>query len=150
MSDHEGNSFDSESASHSSQPNPSPPVSNTREVYEANGVELGGETQPEADWVSEDAMESLILERTINPSESAEDLSRRLIRENLPVVTQSMIHLAIHSASETTRLRAGQYLVDRMLGKPGDDLKSQGEDPLGDLLSELTKAAEQHANSSST
>jgi hypothetical protein len=97
-------------------------------------------------WVTDEAIDAMVMERTVSPSESEEALSKRIMRESLPVLTTNLIHLAVHSGSETTRLRASTYLLDRVLGKPGQDAAGAVSDPLTELLEEMAKAEANNTN----
>lgn len=95
------------------------------------------------DWDANDALDSFVTERTLNQDETVREYSRRVIRENMPLVTKSMVHLALHSKSERTRLDAGKYLMDRDLGKVGDN---PGDiNPLENFLAEITEFANEHS-----
>lgn len=95
------------------------------------------------DWDANDALDSFVTERTLNQDETIREYSRRVIRENMPLVTKSMVHLALHSKSERTRLDAGKYLMDRDLGKVGDN---PGDiNPLENFLAEITEFANEHS-----
>lgn len=69
-------------------------------------------------WVPSHALESLRMERTVNPTETNEQLTQRIFKENLPTAAASIVHLAVHSSNEKIRLSAAQYVVERNLGKP--------------------------------
>lgn len=89
----------------------------------------------QADWVPSDAVSALATEREIHPDESHEDLARRLLKENVGPATLSIIHISSHGGNERLRLDASKYIVDRVLGKIGDEIKKDGEDPLQQFLS---------------
>jgi hypothetical protein len=57
----------------------------------------------------------------------------------------SLIHLATHGTNENTRLNAGKYVVDRVLGRIGDEVTGSAS-PLEKLLGDFHKELEQHAN----
>lgn len=85
-------------------------------------------------WIPDDALESMIMERSVHTKEDNKALSRRLIDENSPVVAHSMIWLAVHSPSERVRLDAGRYLLDRNLGRVGEEQGDQKDSPITELL----------------
>lgn len=91
------------------------------------------------EWDSDEAINALKMERTVNPSETEEELARRIIRENLPAAASAIAHLAIHSPSEKTRLEAARYIVDRNLGKIGDERTFGDKDPWDELLADCVK-----------
>jgi sensor histidine kinase regulating citrate/malate metabolism len=103
---------------------------------------------PDADddsWVPEDALANLTSERTLNPAETEEQLARRLLKENVPQAVLAIIHTSQHGTSERVRLDASKYIVERVLGKVGDD--AYGEiSPLTKFLDQMASDAEAHAN----
>jgi len=102
-------------------------------------------------WNADDALDFLVMERAVNPSESVEEMSRRLFHENLPTAVASIVHVAIHSPNEKTRLEASKYVVERVLGKIGTETLDEGKSPWEELLANVVTngvdAAESHANS---
>jgi hypothetical protein len=96
-------------------------------------------------WDSDEALESLKLERTMNPSETEEDLARRTFKENAPLIANAIVHTALHAGSEGTRLAAQKYAMDRVLGKVGDDLTTE-DDPLRTFLADAIQSVEYAAN----
>lgn len=95
-------------------------------------------------WVSDDALAALNLEKQVHGDEDNAALARRIFMEQAPLAAARIAHLAAHAASETVALRAAQYITDRVLGKIGDDTDSV--DPLAAFLNDMTNNAEQHAN----
>ena len=69
----------------------------------------------EALWDSDEAIESLKMERALHTDETNENLTRRLLEEAAPSAAQSIIHMALHSANDNTRLRAATYITDKLL-----------------------------------
>lgn len=88
-------------------------------------------------WVPDDALEGMIMERTFHPDESNPKTVKRLMDENAPVVAMSIIHLALHSNSERTRLDAGRYIMDRILGRVGEELLPTEDSPIDKFVSEV-------------
>jgi hypothetical protein len=74
-------------------------------------------------WVPDDALAALNMERQLNPSETEEQLARRLLREALPRSAASIIHMATHSYNERVRLDASKYVVERTMGRIGDNFE---------------------------
>lgn len=98
--------------------------------------------QNEDSWVPDVALESLIAERTIMyPGETNVTSAKRIIDHNLPLVTHMMVHLAVHSKSERTRLESGKYLIDRALGRVGAELADADAGPIADFISQVTEFA---------
>lgn len=89
------------------------------------------------EWVPDDALENMIMEREYHPGETAPKTSKRLMEENAPVVAQSMIHLALHSQNERTRLDAGKYILDRVMGRVGEEILPKEDSPIEQFISEV-------------
>ncbi len=94
------------------------------------------------EWVPDDALNSLAMEQSVRPEETPEAITRRLMRENASVAALSIIHLSKHASTERMRLDASKYVLDRVLGRIGDDL-SESNDPLALFL----EGVEEYANS---
>lgn len=95
-----------------------------------------------ADWIPEEALEGLAMEQSVRPEETAEVITRRLLRENAAVAALSVVHLSKHASTERLRLDASKYVLDRVLGRIGDDNASE-IDPLEAFLA----GVEEYANS---
>jgi hypothetical protein len=98
-------------------------------------------------WLPESAIEALNSERrTLYPDETQAQTARRLMQENSPGAALSIIQIALYSPNDRLRLDASKYVIDRVLGRVGEDL-NQGEDsPLEAALKRMQEAAEVHAN----
>lgn len=107
----------------------------------------GPEDRRSADWVPEDAIKSLAVEKEVRPDETNEEAARRILRENSGTAVLSVIHLATHASTERTRLDASKYVIDRVLGKIGEDLNTEKGNPLESFLSKVEEMA--NANSKS-
>ncbi len=101
-------------------------------------------------WIPEEAVRNLSMERSLNPSETEEELTRRLFRESAPQAAMSIIFLAIHGTNERVRLDADKYVVERVLGKVGDDAYQGDKSPLESLLNDVIAQAEEYANTASS
>ena len=110
------------------------------------------EAQPRMskDWVPDDAIAALVMDRTVHGEETQEQLARRLLRENLPVAVVGIIHTAQHGENSRIRLDAQKYVVERVLGKVGDDAFGADASPLDDFSKAMTAAAEAYANAQSS
>ena len=98
------------------------------------------------DWLPDSAIEALNTERRVHTDETPAQTARRLMHENGPGAALSIIHIALYGSNERLRLDASKYVVDRVLGRVGDDV-NQGEDsPLDAALRRMQEAAEAHAN----
>jgi hypothetical protein len=75
--------------------------------------------------------------------------ARRLFKENAPTAALSIIRMATHGSTERIKLDASKYVLERVLGKVGDD----GEDvitPIDEVLKGLVHDVEEHANGGNT
>src|SRR5882757_1757501 len=90
--------------------------------------------KPGKEWIPDEALESMVMERSLHEGENNVKTSRRLVDENLPIVAQSMIHLAIHSSSERIRFDAGRYLMDRAMGRVGEESVTPESTPISEFL----------------
>jgi hypothetical protein len=102
-------------------------------------------TTPGAKWDPDQAIENLKMERSVRPSESEEEVTKRIFKENAPIVAQSLVQVAMHSPSESMRVQAGKYVIDRVLGKIGDDNKGD-DDPIRTFIESMMTEVETHAN----
>lgn len=75
---------------------------------------------------------------------SAEAQTRELLQAAAPGAASEIINLAQEANNENTRLKAAQYLVDRVL-----DQQDDGQGPLENMLQDLVDDAEKLANSGS-
>jgi len=103
------------------------------------------ETIDDRAWIPDSAIEGLAMERDAHPSESDIELTRRQFRESSPAAAASIVHLALYSAVEKVRLDASKYVVERVLGKPGEE-NPHGRTPLEALLEGVYKPIEEYAN----
>jgi len=96
-----------------------------------NGRDSDSDNQkPGKEWIPDEALESMVMERSLHEGENNVKTSRRLVDENLPIVAQSMIHLAIYSSSERIRFDAGRYLMDRV----GEESVTPESTPISEFL----------------
>ena len=97
-----------------------------------------------ASWIPEDALAEIAEERSMPAvdGESLEQYSRRLMQEALPAVTKGLIFTAIHSVNERIRLDAQKYVMERVLGKPGEDTANKGLTSLEQLFKNMEEEAE--------
>lgn len=93
-------------------------------------------------WIPDEALNSLVAERTVHPDESEEQLTRRLFRENSSSAALGIIHIAVYGTNERTRLDASKYVVERVLGKVGDDAFDAEKSPLELMLEGVMRQAE--------
>ncbi len=70
--------------------------------------------------ISQEDLDAVVMERTVNPVEKPEQTAHRLIVENAPRVALGIVRLANGAASERVRLDASKYVIDRALGRIGE------------------------------
>ena len=91
-------------------------------------------------WVTSADIDMLNAEsRQIKEGETDEELARRIMRANLPSVAMGLAKMALYDTNANVRLRASQYLMDRVLGKPGEDVNVGVQSPLEQLMGEITE-----------
>jgi hypothetical protein len=89
------------------------------------------------EWDVEDALRSLEIEKQVHQDESCEDIAKRIFDENTVPAALALVYLAQHSPNEKIRLDSAKYVLERVLGKVGDDIKSDANNPLERLLAEI-------------
>src|SRR3954471_1660372 len=106
--------------------------------------EFGGEERPrdphdpmDKAWVPDDALAALVSEAEIHPEESPEQTARRLLLENVGPVTLGIIHTALHGTNERTRLDAQKYVMERVLGRVGDDAFGAERSPVDSFVDKI-------------
>jgi hypothetical protein len=134
MSEHEEDTPDSPTPAET----PDTPEYRTRDAAENGAPE-------ESVWDEEDAIESLTMERSIH-DETNEQLTKRLLEEAAPMAAQSIIHIALHDTNGNTRLRAAQYIADKVYA---DDSTKSGAAPWEELVGSVVSEAELLTKSSS-
>lgn len=97
------------------------------------------------EWVPEEALDSLVTERTMREEESEEQLARRLLRENAGIAVHSIVHVAIHGTNERSRLDASKYILERVLGRVGDDAFGQPDSPIQSFVDEVIAYAHEQS-----
>lgn len=112
-------------------------MSNSNSNFNPNFPNFGDDDNDLPDtWKSDAALNALISERTLSPDESDEAMARRLLSENVAAAVLGITHIAQHGGNERLRLDAQKYIVERVLGKVGDD--AYVENPLDKFMSEIT------------
>jgi hypothetical protein len=89
--------------------------------------------------------EALSMERQTHNDESEEVLTHRLLKENAARVAMSVVNMAVRGTSERIRLDAGKYVLDRVLGRIGDETY-RADSPLDAMVRQMQEDAEQAAN----
>ena len=97
-----------------------------------------------ASWIPEDALAEIAAERTKpeHDGETHQQYARRVMEESLPQVVKGLVFTAVHSTNDRIRLDAQKYLVDRVLGKPGEDASKKGLSSLETLFKNMEESAE--------
>jgi len=100
--------------------------------------------EPEVDdrsWIPDQAIEGLKMERQLGDKKSDIEFTRELFRQNAPAAASAIVHLAIHSQNERIRLQSAQYVVERVLGRPGEE-NPHGRTPLEALMEGIISVEE--------
>jgi hypothetical protein len=100
------------------------------------------------DWdPTPEQLRALALERDLHPSESHPETAQRLFEESSPLAAQEIIRLATNRMSnERVRLDAAKYVVERALGRLGDQKAPTNGNPWDEVIGVMAKNAEDHAN----
>jgi hypothetical protein len=97
-------------------------------------------------WDAAEALDSLKMERSVNPSETEEEMARRILREASAAAAQSIVHIALNDPNSRVRLSAAQTVLDRTLGKIGDEVPKEAE--WVEMLQEAMAVATPHTSHS--
>jgi hypothetical protein len=92
-----------------------------------------------ADWSHDDALAALNLERDMRPEETPEELTKRIFREGAPVAASRIVRVALTSPNERVAMDASKYIIDRTLGRVGDN--GEAVDPLTEFMKKVEDAA---------
>lgn len=93
-------------------------------------------TSEENAWVTEEDVKALELERDIMGTDE-EQQAVQILKDNLPSVVHGIVKLARTAQSETVRLNAQKYVIDRNLGKIQDPDTGEA-DALREVLEGVT------------
>ena len=108
--------------------------------------EKGREFPPSGEWDTDEALESLKMERDVNGELTNEQMTRKILEDAAPLAATKIVHIALHSQNDNTSLAAAKYITDYMLQDQTADGKATWEQLLGEVVSE----AEVYANSTSS
>ena len=76
-------------------------------------AEAGDPGDPEESlWDSQDALDSLKMERTVVGDETPADQTKRMLEEAGPMAAASIIHVALHSNNDNTRFAASRFIIE--------------------------------------
>lgn len=67
------------------------------------------------DWVPEEVLKAIELEKDIDGDTPAIEKVERELRDNALMAAKSITYLSAHSLSEGVRLGASKYIVDRVM-----------------------------------
>lgn len=90
-------------------------------------------------WDPSKAADQLLADQVVHDGESEEATVKRLLRDGSAGAVMSILHLAMNAIGEGVRLKAAQYVVDRLLG-PNAVIGATEEDELDVLLAKLREA----------
>lgn len=94
-------------------------------------------------WIADKAIEALNMERTFDDKPKSDiEFTRDQFRKSAPHAAASIIHLALHSTNERIRLQSAQYVVERVLGRPGEE-NPHGRTPLEALMEGVLSITEE-------
>lgn len=109
---------------------------------EPNGREDPAATSDNSsNWITEDELAALAEEREALQM-TAEQQAESILEENLIPAIHSLGKMARSAQSETVRMNAAKYIVDRNLGKIAD-AKPKDATPLEKLLEDLNDEEEE-------
>lgn len=89
---------------------------------------------------SRDELDAMKLDVSLYPNETEEQTARRLFREALPQAVLGLVDIATNSSNDRTRLTACQYIVERNMGKVGDDPAHVKTDILEGIVADLEES----------
>jgi len=84
-------------------------------------------------------LEAMKLEVSLYPDETEEQTARRVFREALPNAAKAIAEISMNSTNDRTRLAASQYIVERNLGKVGDDPAHVSDNALSRLVNDIAE-----------
>lgn len=84
--------------------------------------------------------ESTKLERTVFSEKSGADLAQSILEDAAPAAAASIVQIATKDPNSRVRLTASQYIIDRALGKSGNDPAKAA--PWADVFAAVTVNAE--------
>jgi hypothetical protein len=94
-----------------------------------------------ADWDVEQALADAVSSKILL-NDSYEEQTRRHLEQSAPAAAMSIVQIALYSHDERRKLDASKYIVDRMLGKIGEEKDNGKGSPLESLLGEVVQYAE--------
>jgi len=92
-----------------------------------------------APWDPKEALRTLASESALSEDEDEIAISERLLKENAPQATLSLVHLSQNSPNDSIRMKASQYILDRVLGRADELGLQKSSDPFMEFLSDCVK-----------
>jgi len=93
-----------------------------------------------SEWDASAALKSLVAKTMDEHNGDPKKTAELIFNDNVALAAQSLVHSAIHSDNEKIRLDASRYIIERVLGRLGDN-KDTTVDPLQELMNEAMKVA---------
>lgn len=93
------------------------------------------------DWMPEDYEKALKGEQDLHPDEDPETTARRLLRENVTSAVMQIARTATHGSTDRIRLEASKYIVERVLGRVGDDSFEGAKGPVETFIDDVIEYA---------
>jgi hypothetical protein len=98
------------------------------------------------EWRDSGAMEQALQDAVANKTllnQPYEEQTRSHLDQAAPAAARSIIGIALYSTDEKRRLEAAKYVVDRQLGRIGEEKQNSLQtNPLEDLLADVVQTAE--------
>lgn len=104
----------------------------------------GGQAQTGAanpEWVPDEMLDYInksTEDLAVSTGKSEKELARLMLQFKLPEVTQGIVQLALRGSNERVRLDASKYLMERVLGKVGDDAFDGSRSPLEEMFDDVS------------
>jgi hypothetical protein len=92
-------------------------------------------------WDADEALHSLADETRILDGDDPTMSARRIFRENAAIAATTICHIAKYCPSDRTRFEAAKYVVERNLGRIGEETTVE-DDPLQALMASVVKSEE--------
>ena len=107
---------------------------------------MGDMDRIQHDWDPDTALTALADEAGVMDYSPAEQATK-VFEQGVALAATSIMHIAMHSPNEKLRLDASRYVVDRLLGRVGEEkVTSTAKDPFEALLGDVIMQVEEHAN----
>lgn len=94
------------------------------------------------DWNPDEVQKALDSELLVHEDRSFEDIARRKLTEGVVFAADALLHIAMHSDNEAHRMRASEYILNRVMGKPTDEPlgNADKDDALAQLAGTVTRS----------